>query len=102
VYQGSTDTDPASADAQTSDPRRLLNLLLLYLLVLQAPESAEAVAALSTREMEVAGLVALGHSNRAIASDLGIAESTVKKHVSRILAKSGCDSRTQLAIRWRA
>ena len=32
------------------------------------------------------------------ASELGIAEGTVKRHVSNILGKSGLESRTQLAL----
>jgi DNA-binding CsgD family transcriptional regulator len=58
--------------------------------------------ALSSREREVAELVAAGLSNREIAATLCIGEPTVKKHVTRALAASGCATRTQLAIRWRS
>lgn len=53
---------------------------------------------LSVREHEVARYVRMGWSNRRIASELGIAEGTVKRHVSNILEKSGLESRTQLAL----
>lgn len=53
---------------------------------------------LSDREHEVARYVRMGWSNRRIASELGIAEGTVKRHVSNILEKSGLESRTQLAL----
>jgi len=48
---------------------------------------------LSGREAEVLGLVASGHTNRAIASALGISERTVDRHVSNIFVKLGVTSR---------
>jgi DNA-binding NarL/FixJ family response regulator len=45
------------------------------------------VAGLSTREREVLGLVAEGHSNAAIARILVVSEAAVGKHVGNILAK---------------
>ncbi|HSL76564.1 MAG TPA: LuxR C-terminal-related transcriptional regulator [Candidatus Limnocylindrales bacterium] len=53
--------------------------------------------ALTPREREIAGLVALGLSNRAIADRLVIAPGTVKIHVERILGKLGRTSRVQIA-----
>ena len=46
--------------------------------------------ALSQRETEVLRLLAHGSANKQIARDLGIAEKTVKTHVSSILGKLGC------------
>jgi DNA-binding NarL/FixJ family response regulator len=54
--------------------------------------------ALSERETEVLCLVARGLANKQVARDLGIAESTVKCHVSGILNKLGLPSRTQVAL----
>jgi DNA-binding NarL/FixJ family response regulator len=54
--------------------------------------------ALSERETEVLFLVARGLANKQVARELGIAESTVKCHVSGILAKLGLPSRTQIAL----
>lgn len=51
---------------------------------------------LSTREWEVARLVARGLSNPAIAAELFVSGATVKTHVSHILSKLGLGSRTQL------
>ena len=48
---------------------------------------------LSAREAEVLGLVAAGHTNRAIAAALGISERTVDRHVSNIFTKLGVSSR---------
>jgi NarL family two-component system response regulator LiaR len=60
-----------------------------------APERLDA---LSEREMEVLRLLAHGSANKQIARDLGIAEKTVKTHVSSILGKLGVQSRTQAAL----
>jgi two-component system NarL family response regulator len=50
-------------------------------------------SSLSPREVEVLSRVARGKSNRDIATDLGIAESTVKNHVNNILMKLGVGDR---------
>jgi two-component system, NarL family, nitrate/nitrite response regulator NarL len=49
--------------------------------------------------VDVARLVARGYSNRAIAEQLFISESTAKVHVRHILEKLGARSRTELAGR---
>ncbi|GAA3189323.1 response regulator [Dactylosporangium siamense] len=58
------------------------------------PESAH----LTAREREVLAEVARGRSNREIARGLGLAEKTVKTHVSAILMKLGVQDRTQAAL----
>jgi len=55
-------------------------------------------SALSTREEQVAGLVAAGLTNREIAEQLFISERTVHSHLSHIFTKLGLTSRTQLAL----
>jgi LuxR family transcriptional regulator, maltose regulon positive regulatory protein len=50
---------------------------------------------LSDRELEVLRLIADGHSNQAIADQLIIATSTVKKHINNIYGKLDVQSRTQ-------
>src|SRR4029079_15561870 len=52
---------------------------------------------LTAREEAVLQEVAQGRTNREIADSLGIAEKTVGVHVSHILAKLGCRTRTQAA-----
>ena len=52
---------------------------------------------LTSREEAVLREVAQGRTNREIAETLGIAEKTVSVHVSHILAKLGCKTRTQAA-----
>jgi DNA-binding NarL/FixJ family response regulator len=61
-----------------------------------AAELAEHVMdeALSSREIEVLRKVALGTSNKMIASQLGVSEATVKVHMKNILAKLGANDRT--------
>ncbi|MEM7536778.1 MAG: LuxR C-terminal-related transcriptional regulator [Chloroflexota bacterium] len=56
---------------------------------------------LSKRELEVLRLLALGHTNQALADELVIALSTVKKHVNNIFGKLGVASRTQAVNRAR-
>jgi DNA-binding NarL/FixJ family response regulator len=49
---------------------------------------------LTSRELEVLGLIAAGKANKLIASDLAITEETVKGHVKNILSKLGASDRT--------
>ena len=53
---------------------------------------------LTAKEEQVLELVALGLTNRQIATRLGVAEKTVKNRVSLLLAKLGVGSRTQAAV----
>ena len=52
---------------------------------------------LTAREREVLALVAEGYTNRRIADELFISESTAGVHVSHILGKLGVESRTEAA-----
>lgn len=54
---------------------------------------------LTSREVEVLRLLALGRTNRQIAQELSIALSTVKNHVQHIIAKLGVSDRTQASVR---
>jgi DNA-binding CsgD family transcriptional regulator/Tfp pilus assembly protein PilF len=53
---------------------------------------------LSERQMQVAGLVSDGLTNREIAEQLFISERTVHSHLSHIFTKLGLSSRTQVAL----
>jgi two-component system, NarL family, response regulator LiaR len=62
---------------------------------IHAPAQPEA---LTDRETDVLRLLAVGQSNKEIARNLGVNESTIKSHVSNILAKLGVQGRTQAAL----
>lgn len=49
--------------------------------------------ALSSREIDVLRLIAVGNSNKLIADQLAIGEATVKSHVANILSKLGAHDR---------
>ena len=78
-------TDPAQVDTQ---PDNNLNQLL--------------IEPLSERELDVLDLMANGHTNQAIADELFIALSTVKKHINNIYGKLNVPNRTQAINRARA
>lgn len=62
------------------------------------PVDGQGLAELTRREGEVLSLIGEGLSNADIAAELGMAEATVKSHVTRVLAKLGLTSRVQAAI----
>lgn len=53
---------------------------------------------LSAREREILALIARGDSNKLIARELDIAETTVKVHVQHIFRKLNLTSRVQVAV----
>jgi LuxR family maltose regulon positive regulatory protein len=59
------------------------------------------VEALTDRELQVLRLLAAGKENQAIARELVVAVSTVKKHVTHILEKLGAANRTEATARAR-
>ena len=65
---------------------------------LRAGTDLAPVPALSPREREIVGCLTRGASNKEIARELAIAESTVKIHVQAILRKLGLQSRVQAAV----
>ncbi len=50
------------------------------------------------RELEVLRVLVTGISNAEIAKKLFISENTVREHIRHLLEKTGCKSRTELAI----
>jgi DNA-binding NarL/FixJ family response regulator len=68
------------------------------------PEIAQQLAehsaddAITPRELDVLKAIADGQTNKTIASDLNIAEHTVKNHVKSILSKLDANDRTDAAM----
>lgn len=56
------------------------------------------LASLSNRELEVANLIKIGESNKAIATALNISERTVKAHLTSIFNKLEIPDRLHLAL----
>jgi DNA-binding NarL/FixJ family response regulator len=54
---------------------------------------------LTERETEILRLMAGGYSNKEIANSLGVAEGTIKNHVSNILSKMGVRDRTRAVLK---
>ena len=50
------------------------------------------------REMEIAGRIAAGRSNKEVGQDFSICERTVKHHLTNIFRKVGVSSRLELAV----
>ncbi len=82
----------AAAGGAPLDPRAAR-----VLLDRRAP-AAQGMAALSAREQEVLRLVTAGLANKQIARRLGIAERTVKAHLTNIFGRIGVTDRTQAAL----
>ena len=76
AYRGATASSPAAA----------------------APAPSSPMQQLSPRERDILRGIARGASNKEIARDLGIAETTVKIHVQHVLRKLGLSSRVQAAV----
>ncbi|GGV47833.1 DNA-binding response regulator [Streptomyces griseoflavus] len=63
-----------------------------------APEVDPRLSSLTEREREILTVIGQGWTNTEIAARLHLAESTVKTHVGRILAKTGSRDRIQAVI----
>jgi DNA-binding NarL/FixJ family response regulator len=66
-----------------------------------APQSAgrpAALADLTDRELQVLELVARGHSNAEIATELFLSEATIKTHLAHLTRKLGLHDRVQAVI----
>ncbi|MFJ9662775.1 response regulator [Streptomyces griseoflavus] len=83
--------------------RRLLDAYVHHLpsgsgTAVLAPEVDPRLSSLTEREREILTVIGQGWTNTEIAARLHLAESTVKTHVGRILAKTGSRDRIQAVI----
>jgi DNA-binding NarL/FixJ family response regulator len=83
----------AAAGGAPLDPRAAR-----VLLDRKAPPASQEPSALSAREQEVLLLVKAGLANKQIGRRLGIAERTVKAHLTNIFGRIGVTDRTQAAL----
>jgi DNA-binding CsgD family transcriptional regulator len=97
--RGRTTGSSAVPDRKTADHDNDVIASLLHMTVAELFEGSHHVdrwSQLSTREAEVAELVALGQTNAGIASTLGCSVNTVKRHITSILKKIRATERTQI------
>ena len=89
---------PAAADRQAANRQREAASGVLRIFGVAPGSGARKPSeALSSREQQVADLLAMGFTNAGIAQHLSLSSNTVATHVGRILAKLGFRSRTQIA-----
>jgi DNA-binding NarL/FixJ family response regulator len=85
AHHGQLQIDPVVARALMEAPR-------------EARSNGDAVSELTSRELDVLRLVAVGKPNKQIAAELAISERTARTHVSNVLRKLRLSSRTQAAL----
>lgn len=78
--------------------RRLIEQVAAQAPVAVTADPLPGLDQLTSREREVFARVARARTNAEIAVDLGLSETTVKTHVSRVLAKLDLRDRTQLVV----
>ncbi len=81
----------------TERDRLVLTLLRPHLVRIRDRIEAQrrTVPALTPRQLQLLRRLAMGHTNRRIARDLGVAEGTVRKHLENIYPRLDVSSRTE-------
>ncbi|HEY5317613.1 MAG TPA: response regulator transcription factor [Solirubrobacteraceae bacterium] len=96
VLKEAADTELVQAVRLAAQGRTYLAPELGARLAAEPPKPARAPDQLSARESEVLKLIALGHTNRDVASSLNLSVRTVESHRARIQQKTGRTSRADL------
>lgn len=84
--------------APVIDPGMTAKLVEQFRSASPAPGGDAQRSRLTAREMQVTQLLARGASNKVIARELDVSESTVKIHVQNVLKKLNLNSRVQIAV----
>ena len=98
TYVSASALDPSLAPAADAGPGRSLALQTGGEPQAEAPENPLRSARLTEREQQILACLARGASNKQIARDLGITDTTVKVHLRMIFKKLGVSNRTQAAF----
>jgi two-component system response regulator NreC len=96
VLKEAADAELVQAVRLAAEGRTYLAPELGARLAAEQPKPARAPDQLSAREAEVLKLIALGHTNRDVASALNLSVRTVESHRARIQQKTGRTSRADL------
>ena len=96
VLKDAADAELMNAVVSAADGRTYLNPELGAKLAAQPPESDTRPDSLLPREVEVLGLIALGHTNSEIAASLVLSVRTVESHRAHVQQKIGLTSRSEL------
>jgi len=67
-------------------------------LMVTPPPEQKATFGLTPRELEIVGLIVQGCTNKEVASQCGITDETVKRHLKNTFDKLGVSSRLELAM----
>lgn len=89
LWRGLCDGTWSLVDHFDSDGRR-------YMVARQNEPAVAADRALTPREQQVVAFVAMGHADKLVAYELGLAESTVQSHLSSAMRKMCIPNRTEL------
>jgi len=92
----------AAAAQSWADGRRTTLAEAITLSAIDVHRRPERSGALTSRELQVAALVAQGRTNREVAETLHMSLRTAESHVDHILTKTGLRNRTELAAWSRA
>jgi two-component system, NarL family, response regulator DevR len=101
LLKGATPAECVGAVRQVAAGRGVLDPTVARHLLDRGQEPETDLGRLTPQEQRVASLLAEGLTNRQIGERLGLAEKTVKNHVSAVLAKLGAANRTEAAV-WAA
>jgi two-component system, NarL family, response regulator DevR len=89
------DVKKVAGGASLMDPRAVARVVER---IRKGPEQDPRMADLSPQERRILDLIAEGHTNRQIATEMILAEKTVKNYITSLLAKLKMTSRTEAAV----